>query len=208
MRKLIPTVICSAVIAAFGPAAVAQTTPYSDRNSSTYRDNNQRDNIHYNIHQRGDQNTSQTGSNNQSSQITGSDNQVNQQSGDQSVSTQQGTGNTSTTQVGKDNTSTSTNQYGSGNTAATTSQQGTQNQTAIGTGNPQSQQMGKGHSADQSSTTADANMKNRQRGDSMSSQGSRSDQYSSRKDDDKERHANRGWHKGWDNPESSGSTRY
>jgi hypothetical protein len=68
--------------------------------------------------------------------------------------------------------------------------------------------MGKGHSADQSSTTADANMKNRQRGDSMSSQGSRSDQYSSRKDDDKERHANRGYHKGWDNPESSGSTRY
>src|SRR6185503_15443460 len=136
VRKLIPTVICSAVIAAFGAAAVAQTTPYSDRN--------QRDNIHYNIHQRGDQNTSQTGSNNQSSQITGSDNQVNQQSGDQSVSTQQGTGNTSTTQVGKDNTSTSTNQYGSGNTAATTSQQGTQNQTAIGTGNQQSQQMGKG----------------------------------------------------------------
>jgi len=78
VRKLIPTVICSAVMAAFGPAAVAQTTPYSD--------NNQRDNIHYNIHQRGDQNTSQTGSNNQSSQILGSGNQVNQQSGDSSVS--------------------------------------------------------------------------------------------------------------------------
>ena len=192
MRKLIPTVICSAVIAAFGQAAVAQTTTYSD--------NDRRDNIHYNIHQRGDQNTSQTGSNNQSSQIQGSGNQVSQQSGDASVSTQQGTGNTATTQTGSDNTSTSTNQFGSDNTAATTTQQGTQNQTAIGTGNQQSQQMGKGHSADQSSTTADANMKNRQRGDSMSSD---------RKDDD---HANRGLHKGWEqsgrDPASSGSTRY
>ena len=192
MRKLIPTMICSAVIAAFGQAAVAQTTPYSD--------NNQRDNIHYNIHQRGDMNTSQTGSNSQSSQILGSDNQVNQQSGDQSISTQQGTGNTATTQQGSDNTATSTNQLGSGNTAAATTQQGTQNQTAIGTGNQQSQQMGKGHSAEQSSSTADANMKNRQRGDSASSD---------RRDDE---HANRGLHKGWEqsgrDPASSGSTRY
>ena len=181
VRKLIPTVICSAVLAAFGPATVAQTTPYSD--------NNTRDNIHYNIHQRGDQNTSQTGTNNQSSQILGSDNQVNQQSGDSSISTQQGTGNTATTQSG------------TGNTATTTAQQGTQNQSAIGTGNQQSQQMGQGHSADQASSTADANMKNRQLGDSA--------QKSDRKDDE---HANRGWHKGWEqsgrDPASSGSTRY
>jgi len=192
VRKLIPTVICSAVLAAFGPAAVAQTTPYSD--------NNTRDNIHYNIHQRGDQNTSQTGTNNQSSQILGSDNQVNQQSGDSSVSTQQGTGNTATIQQGSDNTAASTTQSGSDNTAATTAQAGTQNQSAVGTGNQQSQQMGQGHSADQSSSTADANMANRQRGETASSD---------RKDDD---HANRGWHKGWEqsgrDPASSGSTRY
>ena len=191
MRKLIPTVICSAVIAAFGQAAVAQTTPYSD--------NNQRDNIHYNIHQRGDQNASQTGTGSQSSQIQGSDNQVTQQSGDQSISTQQGTGNTATTQQGSDNTSTSTNQLGNDNTAAATTQQGTQNQSAVGTGNQQSQQMGKGHSADQSSTTADANIRNRQGGDSSDSK-------------DEERHANRGQHKGWEqsgkDPATSGSTRY
>ena len=63
--------------------------------------------------------------------------------------------------------------------------------------------MGKGHSADQSSTTADANMKNRQRGDTASGQ------KSDRKDDDQ---ANRGWHKGWEqsgrDPATSGSTRY
>ncbi len=66
-----------------------------------------------------------------------------------------------------------------------------------------STQQGTGHSADQSSTAADANMKNRQQGDRMSSD---------RKDDDSDRHANRGLHKGWEqsgrDPASSGSTRY
>ena len=49
-----------------------------------------KDNVHYNIHQRGEQNTSQSGSGNQSSQVLGSDNQTSQ-------TQQQGAGNSSTT---------------------------------------------------------------------------------------------------------------
>ena len=172
MRKLIPTVICSAVIAAFGQAAVAQT--------STYGDNGRKDNIHYNIHQRGDQNTSQTGDQNQSSQISGDKNQVTQQSGDANTSATLGTNNTATVQGGKDNTSSGTAQSGSGNTAGTVAQSGTQNQSAIGTGNQQSQQSGTGHGSAQSSTTGDENKHNRQYGRSA------------------EAH-DKGKHKGWDN---------
>ena len=193
MRKFLPVVLSGAMAVSFSQIAFAQTT-YPDSNPS---DNNTR----YNIHQRGDQNSTQFGTSNQSSQIEGSGNQV--------------------TQQGSDNTSTSTNQSGSGNTAATTTQQGTQNQSAVGEGNQQSQQMGSGHKSEQDSTWTQQNAQNRQSGDSAAAGGdsAAAGGTGAGDDDDDERRGNRGkgnkgkntnkgWHKGWEDPASSGSTRY
>jgi hypothetical protein len=189
VRKLLPAVLSGAMAVSFSTLAFAQGT------ATTETTKERKDNVHYNIHQRGDQASSQIGSDNQSSQISGSGNQVNQQSGEQNAATQ-------TQQQGSDNTATTTTQGGTGNTAATTTQQGTQNQSAVGTGNQQSQQAGTGHQSSQDSTWSQANAQNRQSGDPSASAD----------DDDKRgqkgRHANKGWHKGWDNPASSGSTRY
>ena len=130
MRKLFPAILCGAMVS-FSQIAFSAA--------------NDKDNIHYNIHQRGDQTTSQIGDQNQSSQVSGDNNQVTQQSGDANTSATLGTGNTATTQGGMDNTSSATTQSGTGNTAGgTVAQSGTQNQSAIGTGNQQSQQNGQG----------------------------------------------------------------
>jgi hypothetical protein len=94
-----------------------------------------RDNVHYNIHQRGDQNTSQYGSGNQSSQVYGS-----------------------------------------------------------------------GHQSSQDSTWSQANEQNRQRG--SASAGASADEDRDQRENRSRQHTNKGWHKGWDNPENSGSTRY
>ena len=178
MRKLLPVLASGAMVASFSMVAYAQTT-YSDSNPSDK-------NVRYNIHQRGDQNSTQFGTQNQSSQIQGDQNTV---------------------QQGSDNTATTTNQSGSGNSAATTTQQGTQNQSAVGSGNQQSQQMGSGHQAEQNSTWSERNAHNRQRGDHAAS-GSSADDDDRRGRGNKARNSNKGWHKGWDDPASSGSTRY
>lgn len=202
MRKLLPVVISGAMLS-FSQIAFAQTGHSTQTESGAYTDSNPSANTRYNIHQRGDQNSTQFGEQNQSSQIQGDENQVNQQSGDASVSTQQGA----------DSQSSTTYQSGSGNTAATTQQEGTQNQSAIGSGNQQSQQMGSGHQSDQTSSMTEENEYNRQRGDRSAAAGGTS------ADDDDDHpgkgkakgnpgNENRGWHKGWENPERSGSTRY
>ena len=82
MRKFLPVVLSGAMAVSFSQIAFAQTT-YSDSNPS---DNNTR----YNIHQRGDQNSTQFGTDNQSSQIEGSGNQVNQRDGEAAGGTSAG----------------------------------------------------------------------------------------------------------------------
>jgi hypothetical protein len=68
MRNLKPILAGSILAASFSTLAFAQDT---------------RDNTHYNIHQKGEQNTSQTGDSSQSNQVSGSDNTTSntQQSG-------------------------------------------------------------------------------------------------------------------------------
>src|SRR5437899_507006 len=97
MRKFAPVLLTGVMAASFSMAAFAQNT---------------RDNIHYNIHQKGEQNSSQTGDGNQSSQVYGSGNQTTQQGADSQSNTVQG----------------------SGNTTSNTEQSGTQNQSAVGSG--------------------------------------------------------------------------
>jgi hypothetical protein len=169
VRKFLPVVLSGAVAVSFSTLAFAQ--------SSATTTTDEKDNIHYNIHQRGEQNTSQYGSGNQSSQVLGSDNQTSQ-----------------------------AQQQGAGNTSTTTTQSGTQNQSAVGTGNQQSQQMGSGHTSSQDSTWSEKNAQNRQSGDASASAGASADDDDKRKN--KKEHANKGWHKGWDDPASSGSTKY
>jgi len=185
VRKLLSAMVCGAMAVSFSQLAAAQ---YSTSGKSD------RDNIHYNIHQRGDQSTSQIGDQNQSSQISGDSNQVTQQSGDSNTSATLGTGNTATVQGGTDNTSSATTQSGAGNTAGgTVAQSGTQNQSAIGTGNQQSQQSGSNLSSNQASTLGSENVQNRQYG-------------MERSEEARESH-NKGKHKGWDNtPQSSDSS--
>jgi hypothetical protein len=73
--------------------------------------------------------------------------------------------------------------------------------------------MGSGHKSEQDSSWTQQNAQNRQSGDSAAAGGSSAD------DDDDDRRGNRGkgnkgkntnkgWHKGWDDPASSGSTKY
>jgi hypothetical protein len=87
---------------------------------------------------------------------------------------------------------------------ARTQQQGTQNQSAVGTGNQQSQQSGSGHQSSQDSTWSQANSQDRQQGSASAGASANDDKPGNRS----RQHTNKGWHKGWDNPESSGSTRY
>ena len=122
MRKVLPVIFSGAMAVSFSTLAFAQST------TTTQPEKDSKDNVHYNIHQRGDQSSSQIGTGNQSSQVSGSDNQV-------------------------------------------------------------SQQAGSGHQSSQDSTWTQKNAQNRQSGENR-------------------QHANKGWHKGWDNPASSGSSRY
>ena len=112
MRRFVPAMVAGAMAVSFSALTFAQNT---------------RDNVHYNIHQKGAQNTS--------------------------------------TDV---------------------LQSGTQNQSAIGSGNQQSQQYGKGNSASQGSSSAGAgNEHNRQYGDSdRQDKGKHKGWSKNRKDDD------------------------
>jgi hypothetical protein len=66
--------------------------------------------------------------------------------------------------------------------------------------------MGSGHTSSQDSTWSEKNAQNRQSGDASASAGASADDDDKRKN--KKEHANKGWHKGWDDPASSGSTKY
>jgi hypothetical protein len=123
------------------------------------------------IQQRGTQNSSQIGSDNQSTQVYGNKNQT-------------------TTQRGRQNQANT--QSGSGNTAGNTVQSGAQNQSAVGSGNQQSQQYGTGNRSSQTGRVDARNEQNRQWGDRASSGGTRDDR-------DRARRGNQGWHKGWEN---------
>jgi hypothetical protein len=89
MRNLKPILAGSILAASFSTLAFAQDT---------------RDNTHYNIHQKGEQNTSQTGDSSQSNQVSGSDNTTSntQQSGTQNQSAT-GSGNQQSQQSGSGN---------------------------------------------------------------------------------------------------------
>ena len=132
MRKLLPAVLSGAVAVSFSTLVFAQSTTTTDATKE------RKDNIHYNIHQRGDQSSSQIGSGNQSSQISGSGNAATQQSS-------------------------------------------------------------------QDSTWSEKNAQNRQSADASASAGASADDDEERKNKSKQ---NKGWHKGWDDPASSGSTKY
>ena len=56
MRRFAPMLVGGVMAVSFSALAFAQNT---------------RDNVHYNIHQKGEQNSSQTGTGNQSSQVSG-----------------------------------------------------------------------------------------------------------------------------------------
>ena len=163
MRKVVPAVLASVMAVSFSSIAAAQP----DQAGATV------------IQQRGTQNSSQIGSDNQSTQVHGNENQT-------------------TTQRGQQNQSNT--QSGSGNTAGNTVQSGAQNQSAVGSGNQQSQQYGTGNRSSQTGRVdarntgrVDArNEQNRQWGDRASSGGTRDDR-------DRVRRGNQGWHKGWEN---------
>ena len=81
MRNLKPMLVGGILAASFSTLALAQNT---------------RDNTHYNIHQKGEQNTSQTGDASQSAQQYGSGNEQSQQSGsDNSAAQNKGSGSAS-----------------------------------------------------------------------------------------------------------------
>ena len=88
MRKLKPMLVGGILAASVSTLAFAQNT---------------RDNIHYNIHQSGDQNTSQTGDSNQAAQNYGSGNaSATEQSGSLNQNAT-GTANQQNQQYGSDN---------------------------------------------------------------------------------------------------------
>ena len=105
MHNLKPMLVGSILAASFSTLAFAQNT---------------RDNVHYNIHQKGEQNTSQTGDSNQAAQNYGSGNaSATEQSGSQNQNAT-GTGIQQSEQYGSKNSSAQNEGSGSASAGAST----------------------------------------------------------------------------------------
>jgi hypothetical protein len=135
--RLFPATLAGAVALAFAEMAVAQAPTTIAPNST-------------NIEQQGAQNSTQVGTDNQSTQVYGNDNQTSATQGDQNQTTQQG--------------------------EQSVYQSGKQNQSAQGSGNQQSQQYGSGNSNEQTGRTA-ANEHNRQYGNSGTGASARGERH-------------------------------